>query len=280
MRRRQKPREPENHERWLVSYADFITLLFAFFVVMYASSQADSGKAAQFSESVRRALENGAVSQAIARFLGTPTVVRPGAPLPSTPQQMPKPKPSGPPELLPSLMELNENLRKEIEAGRVDLRLENRGLVISLREKTFFPSGADVVEPSTLPVLRTIAEELRRLPNTIRMEGHTDSIPIRTVRFPSNWDLSAARAIALLRLFESEFQIPAPRMSVAGYADTAPVASNDNNDGRNRNRRVDIVVLNEVGRKVEPQQTAVAQSAAPGVTASASVAGVVAQKSR
>ena len=260
MRRKQKPPEPENHERWLVSYADFITLLFAFFVVMFASSQADRHKAQQVSASVRRALHEGGVTQVISRFLnaGTkpPSEVAEPEPEPPPPE---KPKSFAPPELMSSLIQLSDSLKKEIASGEVEVRLENRGLVISLKQKTFFPSGTDAIEPSTMPMLETIARELRPLPNSIRMEGHTDSIPIKTGRFRSNWDLSSARAIAVLDLFDSRFRLPMTRMAVAGYAETAPIASNDTEVGRAKNRRVDIVVLNEFGGKVEPHQSSVGQ---------------------
>lgn len=155
---------------------------------------------------------------------------------------------------MPSLRQLNDTLKKEIDAGRLEVRMEKRGLVISLREATFFPSGGDALEPTTLPVLETIAKEIRGHPNPVRLEGHTDSVPIHTPRFRSNWDLSAARGIAMLELFESRFGIARARMAIAGFAETAPVASNGSEEGRARNRRVDIVVLNEEGALREPRQ--------------------------
>ncbi|MCC7156413.1 MAG: flagellar motor protein MotB [Bryobacterales bacterium] len=263
MTRRKKPPQPENHERWLVSYADFITLLFAFFVVMFASSQSDRRKAQQVSVSVRKALEEGPVNGMISRFLKTgpkPHVAEPAPPL-----RTDLAKPTGPPELMDSLVQLSNSLKNEIEAGEVEVRLDPRGLIISLKQRKFFPSGTDAIEPSTLPMLETIARELRSLPNAIRMEGHTDSVPIRTARFRSNWDLSSARAIAVLNLFRAEFQLPMTRMAVGGYAETSPVAPNDTEEGRARNRRVDIVVLNDKGRTAEPQQApSVANTASSG----------------
>jgi chemotaxis protein MotB len=157
-------------------------------------------------------------------------------------------------ELLPSLRELNEKLKKEIEAGRLEVKLERRGLVISLREATFFPSGTDLVEESTIPTLAVIAEELKQTPNPIRLEGHTDSVPISNMRFRSNWDLAAARGIAMLDLFQKRFGVAVERMAIAGFADTAPIASNETAGGRARNRRVDIVVLNEEASLAQPVQ--------------------------
>ena len=121
--------------------------------------------------------------------------------------------------------------------------LEARGLVISLQQATFFPSGADAIAPVTYPSLEKVAIAIRQLPNPVRLEGHTDSNPIHTVRFRSNWELSASRAIAVLELLNGRFQVPRERVAIAGYAETAPVASNDDEQGRARNRRVDIVIL-------------------------------------
>jgi chemotaxis protein MotB len=147
-------------------------------------------------------------------------------------------------ELLPSLRYLNSQLKDEIASGKIEMRLEQRGLVVSLREAAFFPSGDDAVEPAGMPSLQKVAGVLQGLSNPVRLEGHTDSVPIHTTRFRSNWDLSAARSIAMLGVLSGKFSIPSERFSVTGYADTAPVASNDTAEGRARNRRVDIVILN------------------------------------
>jgi len=146
-------------------------------------------------------------------------------------------------ELVPSLQYLTSALAAEIQNGEIELHMEPRGLVVSLRQAAFFPSGGDTVDPKTYASLDKIGATLRNLPNGVRLEGHTDSVPIHTARFRSNWDLSAARSIAMLDLFVDRFQVPAQRLAVAGYADTAPVDSNDTDQGRAHNRRVDIVIL-------------------------------------
>lgn len=251
---RRKKAEHANHERWLVSYADFITLLFAFFVMMYAHSQTDRQQAARISQAFREAMAEGRITHALTRLLRSEPPSVPRKESEASAPAMTAARPSKDVELLPSLRQLNETLKKEIEAGRLEVRMEKRGLVISLREATFFPSGGDAVEPSTLPVLEAIAKEIQKHPNPIRLEGHTDSVPIHTARFRSNWDLSAARGIAMLDLFEQRFSIDRSRMAIAGFAETAPVAANDTEEGRRRNRRVDIVVLNEDGAMQEPQQ--------------------------
>jgi chemotaxis protein MotB len=130
--------------------------------------------------------------------------------------------------------------------------MERRGLVISLRESSFFPSGDKTVLPAARHALGLIAESLRPLPNSIRLEGHTDAVPIHNTRFRSNWELSAARSIALMELFTEDLALPRERLSIAGFADTAPVASNETPEGRARNRRVDIVVLTVEGSAGEP----------------------------
>lgn len=254
MRRRAKSAHPENHERWLVSYADFITLLFAFFVMMYANSKTDQIRAQQISEAFRNAMSEGRLSQALARWVNPPVEAAP-RPKENTPRKTDPPRSQDQAvELLPSLKQLRESLKKEIASGRLDVRMERRGLVISLREATFFPPGEDGIEVSTYSTLEVIANELKRSPNPIRMEGHTDSIPIHNERFRSNWHLSAARGITMMELFTSRFGFPPERLAIAGFAETAPVADNETADGRSRNRRVDIVVLNEEAMISEPER--------------------------
>ncbi|MBL0160970.1 MAG: OmpA family protein [Bryobacterales bacterium] len=260
MSRRRRAESHGNHERWLVSYADFVTLLFAFFVMLYAHSKTNTVEAQRISQAFREAMEQGRVSQAISRMLKVGP--GPNVPAPAVPLQQAAPPAheddidalAGAVDLMPSLHQLNDKLQKEISEGRLEIRMERRGLVISLREATLFPSGGEIVEASTLPMLEVIAREVRTHPNPIRMEGHTDSVPIRTARFRSNWELSAARAIAMLELYSQQFGLDRSRMSIGGFGDTAPVASNDTQEGRNRNRRVDIVVLNEVAAAQDPKR--------------------------
>jgi chemotaxis protein MotB len=258
MARTRKPALPVNHERWLISYADFITLLFAFFVVMFAAGQTDKSKAKEFSDSVREALEKGHFSSTVSAILGgtlddkgkgNSQKLGPGGTRKLRPQSDQKAVVA---ELLPSLQRLNSDLKRDIEAGKIQVSLEARGLVVSLKQATFFPSGGDTLEPSTYESLGKVAEVIRTLPNSIRLEGHTDSVPISNFRFRNNWDLSAARSIATLELFTKRFDIPASRLAVAGYADTSPVAGNDTEAGRAQNRRVDILVLNQRWMMAEP----------------------------
>ena len=253
---KKKHEEHANHERWLVSYADFITLLFAFFVVMFASSQTDRAKAQAVSDSVKSALENGAthsVREVLGgtvddRGKGNAQMKGPGGATKATKQEEVA-------QLLPSMMYLTKELDEEIKQGKLELHMEARGLVLSLREATFFPSGEDSVDPRTFGTLEKIAKLLRNLPNPVRLEGHTDPRPIHTARFRSNWVLSAARAIAMLEILSQRYEISTTRMAVAGYADTVPIAANDTPEGMARNRRVDVVILNKEVTVVKPNDS-------------------------
>jgi chemotaxis protein MotB len=262
--RKKRAPEHDNAERWLVSYADFITLLFAFFVVMYASSQTDKAKAQQIADSVKAALEKGGVAAAVHEILGGTVDERgkgnaqmkgPGG---SEPKNV-RPEQEVIAELLPSMQYLTQALSQEIKEGKLEIHLEPRGLVVSLRQATFFPSGEDQVAPATFDSIEKIATTIQKLPNTVRLEGHTDSIPIHTARFRSNWELSAARSIAMLELLSTRFNVARARLAIAGYADTIPADSNDTEEGRAHNRRVDVVILNQqviMKDAVPPPQTA------------------------
>jgi chemotaxis protein MotB len=258
MPRRKKHVAHENHERWLVSYADFITLLFAFFVVMFATAQSDKGKAKQVADSVKKALENGRMSTVLSAVLGgTVDDKGQGAAMmrgPGGQHKMPEKKEQFA-ELQPSLKVLSAELKKEIESGLIQVSMEARGLVVSFKQAALFPSGEDSISLEALPSVETVAKAVNKLPNPVRLEGHTDSRPINTSRFKSNWQLSAARSIAVLDLLVDRFGVSRERLSIAGYADTAPLDSNETEQGRTRNRRVDVIILNETGVLAEPAKS-------------------------
>ncbi len=236
----------------MVSYADFVTLLFAFFVVMFASTQADKAKARQISASVREALAHGEVSDAILNVLGRGRRDKQEQRQPDAFPDVPIATVAGPVDLKQSMETLSRVLDGELRTGKIGLRLETRGLVISLRESGFFASGEDAVSPSSFTALGRIADVIQGLPNPLRLEGHTDSVPIHNSRFRSNWELSAARAIATMEVLATRYQIPRIRMAVAGYAENAAADTNDTDEGRAHNRRVDIVLLSIEGLRGEP----------------------------
>ena len=150
---------------------------------------------------------------------------------------------------------LHQELQREIAEGKIQVSLQPRGLVVSLAQAAFFPSGEDTIDPSTYPSMEKVARVMRGLPNSVRLEGHTDSVPISTGRFRSNWELSAARAIAMLELLTKRFQIAREKSSPSPVMQTPPpLESNDSPEGRARNRRVDIVILSQRGILPEPQK--------------------------
>jgi chemotaxis protein MotB len=148
---------------------------------------------------------------------------------------------------------LNRSLEKELQSGKVSVQVDQRGLVISLREAGFFASGDDTVSTASFPIIEKIADVIGTLSNPLRLEGHTDSVPIHNARFQSNWELSAARGIAMLETLRQRYRVPSERMSVAGFAENAPADTNETAEGRMHNRRVDLVVLSAEALRGEPR---------------------------
>jgi chemotaxis protein MotB len=253
MRSKKKESHP-NHERWLVSYADFITLMFAFFVVMYATSKADVKKQVQMADSIDSAFKT------LGLFQDNPT--KNGAAGLAHNQEGPVTPMNivmgdelmAPPAVKVDLQKLQDRLSgmlsNQIADHVVSMRIGRDGLVISLREAGFYDSGSAEVHPSALPVLNRIASTLATAPYDIRIEGHTDNVPIHTAQFDSNWELSTARATRLTRIFVADNFAPY-RLSASGYAEFHPVASNDTPEGRSQNRRIDIIVLPRTSRRPE-----------------------------
>ena len=232
MRRKRKHERRPPHDRWLVSYADFITLLFAFFVVMYSAAQLDKRRAGQLATAIQTAfLQHGS--------------------LPDKPSDVGGLSESGTASNL-SVGETDEfkllkgqiesALAGEISAGDVAVQQSGEGLVVSLREIGFFDSGSDEIKASSAGAFARLADILRQTDREIRIEGHTDNVPIHNARFSSNWDLSAARATATVRLLIQSYSLRPQLLGASGYAEYRPVASNDSPAGRAANRRVDIVI--------------------------------------
>lgn len=234
MRKKKHP-EHVNHERWLVSYADFITLLFAFFVVMFAVSQVDSKRVGRFTESFSRAVgidvfpESG--SSLLAGTEGSKMDHGSGR---SSEDSLPEDL-AGLRDALGAVAKSGDELR-----GLQVLRRRN-DLVLRLPENVLFASGDDSAKEAAVRALHLIALELRDRKVDIRIEGHTDDRPIKTQRFRSNWELSTARATAVIRALASD-GIANERLAAAGYGEFRPIAPNETEDGRRQNRRVDLVV--------------------------------------
>jgi chemotaxis protein MotB len=273
-RKKSSHEEEGGSERWLVSYADFITLLFAFFTTLYAISTVDAQKMGHMVTSMKAAFENGVMkpgSRQLALGQGGTGVEAASGIIPShakkggsdpkdrTLKEMETLKRSSKRSVASSEMEMGRLKRgveallaKDFHKGRVRAHLESRGLVITLGEIGIFDSGSDQIKPEGKILLDTLATSLVSLGNYIRIEGHTDNVPIRTSRFPSNWELSTARATAVISHLVASFGMQPELISAAGYAEYRPSAPNDTEEGKARNRRVDIVVLNPAAGGVEP----------------------------
>lgn len=243
MARRKKQEDHVNHERWLVSYADFITLLFAFFVVLFAISQVDTHKMGRFTESVKDATKMGIFegNAGTSPILGGAGSGAPTAKQSIVPVDFKTP--AGQLTLVNIRQQLTERLSSAIGGGRVTLVEHDDGLIVRLRDAAFFEPAKATVRREVLSDLTTVGQTLRTLENSIRIEGHTDPTPIRNSTYRSNWELSAARAAAVLDELVRTSGIHESRLSVAGYASQRPIADNDSIEGRSQNRRVDIVVL-------------------------------------
>lgn len=260
MRRRSRSKPHTSHERWLVSYADFITLMFAFFVVLFASSQADKKKEAEASQAIDQAFRTFGLFQPLKpdphpAGMGSskdkavaPVNIVLGEELAATPAVKQ--------DLMRIERELQGKLSNQIAQHVVALHIGRDGLVISLREAGFYDSGSAVPHTASMASLDLIADTLKPSPYDIRIEGHTDNVPIHNAEFDSNWELSTARATRMARLFIERRGFRPARLSASGYAEFHPVASNGTAEGRSENRRVDIIVLPRVtAGGVEPARS-------------------------
>ncbi|WP_447973753.1 flagellar motor protein MotB [Nitrospira sp. Kam-Ns4a] len=238
MARKPHHEEHENHERWLVSYADFITLLFAFFVVMYSISMINEGKFRIFSQSMKEAL-----------------VPISDAPLSNRRYEIGTSESALIPAISPRMQfmrQVKAILAKTIGEsefkGRISVNEVEDGIMIAIADSLLFESGQAAVKPEALPLLAALADALGTTTQPvreIRVEGHTDNVPIRTAQFPSNWELSAGRAVAVVRLLTERFNLRPQQVSATGYAEFRPVADNLTVENRAANRRVEVTVITE-----------------------------------
>ena len=261
MSRRNKKKAHANHERWLVSYADFITLLFAFFVVLYASSQADQKKAAQVAASIKGAFQQLGVFTGSAPsdigIPGSPGILNPNltdAPLKVVKVASASEKDHGAAagfgvDVDALRRQLETALGDEIRQHEVQMRVTPEGLVVSLREVGFFNSGDAELLDNGHATLTRIATILGGRGFEIRVEGHTDNVPVHNSRFKSNWELSTARATTVVSLLIERHGFDPSLISAAGYSEYRPLADNDTSQGRAANRRIDLVVVGHVAEK-------------------------------
>jgi len=272
-RRRRKQEEHENLERWLVSYADFVTLLFAFFVVMYAISSVNEGKYRVLSDTLTEAFRDPVRASQPARGPArqAPTGIEPIQPVEAAPagstSLAPVPDAGSEAGILPAgggatiagskgraenLDELAASLEDELQdfVGQrlVDIRKVGDTIEVAMKSQLLFDSGSARLAPAALPALDGLGQVLLASGNAVRVEGHTDDRPINTLQFPSNWELSAARAASVVH-FLMRLGIAPERMAAIGYGEHRPVADNALEEGRQSNRRVTLVIL---GTKDQP----------------------------
>ena len=247
MSRRAKKHEHVNHERWLVSYADFITLLFAFFVVMFAVSQVDSKKVGRFVESVNEAFM---IRGIFPSSSGSP-LSRGG----STGNAILPPVVSDRPTLFrysaasPRAKAIKESLEQSLEeaglSSRVGLRYDPRGVAVSLPESMYFRAATATLRAESLPALREVAGFVREQPGPILIEAHSDDVAVSSAVFASNWELTAARSARLARFLVEELNVDSTRISATGLAGSRPLVDNTDEESRAANRRVEIVLVTE-----------------------------------
>lgn len=259
MRKRRRSRRPEesaSHERWLISYADFITLLFAFFVVLYASAQTDNHKIIRVAAAIKGAFQElGVFTGSGALGPNDKVIFMQGEGAKATQISSATTYDSGVAAQLlttdasPGVdtqalqKQLEEALGDDIRQQRVQMRVGPDGLVVSLREIGFFGSGNATLLPEAKPTLTRLAKVLEAHNFEIRVEGHTDNVPIHTQAFNSNWELSTARATEVVSMLINEYGFDPRFVSVSGYAEYRPIYSNDTQEGRQANRRIDLVVI-------------------------------------
>jgi chemotaxis protein MotB len=251
MRRRKESEDNSHAERWMVSYADFMTLLFALFVVLFASAYHDKVAVQRVSSAVKNGF------QEMGTFTGGSRVQGGKASNSANPESILSPNESGGPKITSvseragiDVTELQKKLTvalgKEIAGQEIELKMTPEGFVISLHELGFFNSGEARLLPGAAEKIKKIAEILMQYGLDMRVEGHSDNVPIHNARFGSNWDLSTARAMAVAMMLIDEDGFNPERMSIAGYAQYHPAASNSTQEGRRANRRVDLVVVSAV----------------------------------
>lgn len=248
MARKKKHEEHENHERWLVSYADFITLLFAFFVVMYAISSVNEGKYRVLSDSLVAAFKASPKSMEPIQIgkdakssddKTKSAVIMPKVPVP----QLGRGDNAASQTLNRMASKIEHAMSELIAKGLVSVKRGNLWLEVEINTNILFPSGSSHLQDAAKPALSEIAKILRDFQNPIRVEGFTDNKPINTIVFPSNWELSSARSASVVHLFMDNGISP-ERMAAVGYGEYRPFQDNATEDGRNRNRKVVLVILN------------------------------------
>ncbi|MBE3587698.1 MAG: flagellar motor protein MotB [Thermoanaerobacteraceae bacterium] len=248
VKRHNRKTEYGSMERWLITYADMITLLLIFFIVMYSLSQIDIKKFRYLAESLSKAMGGGGV---ILENMG-PSVV-PG--ISGTQQEVPREDIADQREMENIRQELLRQIQQQGLAARVTATSEERGIVVSFQEEVLFKRGSAELTEGARQTIISIAPVLLKTPNYIRIEGHTCDLPIHTPQYPSNWELSTARALTVVQELINQAHFPPQRLSAVGYGEYRPRVPNDSEEHRQLNRRVDVVILRNKYTGAEPGST-------------------------
>ncbi len=263
---------PDNHDRWMVSYADFITLLFAFFVVMYAISVSKEGEFTVVSESIQEAFNSGSSqkdenSEEVSQEANNVIDLQGGSGLLPENNSLTEPvvelsesmehlqNLANQAVMQPVVDEVEKTLQSLLESGGVNITSDDLWMKIDIESEVLFESGFAALHQKATPTMHALANVLKKFPHSVQVEGYTDNIPIQNETYPSNWELSAARAASVVHLF-TQSGVDPRRMSAIGYGEFRPLGSNNTAQGRSKNRRVSIIVLadSQVGRLVDIQQ--------------------------
>ncbi len=244
--RKKKGGGHNNSERWLLTYSDLITLLMIFFVVMYALSNVDVAKYKQISESLRVAMGGGKTIIGNDDAANVDSEIKPVDDNQTSQTEKTK------------MEELKRSVDKYLEQNglnqSVSTKVDERGLVVSINDTLFFDTGKADVKPDYAKKLIEIGKILSQLNNYIRIEGHTDNIPIKTSEYSSNWQLSSARAANVTELLVNQAGIAPKKLSAVGYGEFRPIGDNSTEEGRLKNRRVDIIIINSKYNEIENNQ--------------------------
>jgi len=266
-RRKSITHETENTDRWMVSYADFVTLLFAFFVVMYAISSVNEGKyrvlsdtltdafkappksptPIQIGKTTPKSVNKEGLGKQVIKTIKTVEPIEKIKPAEKVKvvekvKILPKPERTYEREMKQIAETVSKSVQPLIDKGLIKVKQHKLWVEVEMNTKILFTSANSEIEDEALPALKSLANVLKTLPNHIDVEGHTDNIPIKNEFFPSNWELSAARAASVVNLF-SKYGVDPTRLSSIGYGQYRPIASNASTTGRLRNRRVKVVIL-------------------------------------
>jgi len=270
-KRKPNPHESDNTDRWMVSYADFVTLLFAFFVVMYAMSSVNEGKYRVLADTMTEAfkvppkspdpIQIGKENKVVSSSKPSIEVIKPIKILPKSQRTYER-------EMKQIAETVSKSIQPLIDQGLIKVTRNKLWVEIEMNSKILFSSADSELEEEAFPALKALAGVLKKLPNSIDVEGHTDNLPINNELFPSNWELSAARAASVVHLF-TRYGVNPRRLSSIGYAEFRPIASNSTAEGRVRNRRVKVVILaDKNARRIVEIDRDIGQAEREGVSSS------------